>query len=97
MKPLRGDRNQCSICNQYFNSTGAFNKHRIFSDPKKHDWSTRRCMTPDEMLSSGMSTNQAGFWVTSKMPEHRYIRTEGNEDHNKGSQRHASDGKELAG
>jgi len=87
MKLLKGDRNQCSVCKELFNSVGAFDKHRIFEDPKKHDWTTRRCMTPDEMLKQGMSTNNAGFWITKKMPENRYARTEGNETLQQGSER----------
>lgn len=64
-KTLRGDRNQCPSCDEYFNSTYAFEKHRIgdFTD------GTRRCLTTEEMLEKGMGVNSTGFWVTSLMPK----------------------------
>ncbi len=97
MKLLKGNRNQCAVCKEYFNSVGAFDKHRVFQNPKVRDWATRRCMTSDEMISSGMSLNQAGFWVTEKMPEQFLKGLKENEDHNKGCHRNANDGKVLAG
>ena len=95
MKLLKGNRNQCGVCKEYFNSIGAFDKHRVFDKPK--DWATRRCMTSDEMISSGMSLNQAGFWVTEKMPEQLLKGLKENESHNKSSKRNASDGEVMAG
>ena len=65
MKILRGDRNQCQGCKEYFNSTGAFDKHRT----GKHGVD-RRCRTPEEMLEKGFSLNAAGYWIASKMPDH---------------------------
>lgn len=62
MKLLRGDRNQCQICKQYFNSTGAFDKHRI----GKHGVD-RRCRTPEEMTQAGMFLRPDGFWIGSPM------------------------------
>jgi hypothetical protein len=62
MKLLRGDRNQCQICKQYFNSTGAFDKHRI----GKHGID-RRCRTPEEMTHAGMFLRPDGFWIGSPM------------------------------
>jgi hypothetical protein len=61
---LRGDRNQCPGCSEYFNSTHAFEKHRagVFGV-------SRRCLTPDEMSAKGMAKNAAGFWIGSKMPD----------------------------
>jgi len=59
---LTGARCQCRACDEYFNSTFAFDKHRI-GKPEN-----RQCMTQDAMLAKGMSTNEAGFWVSSKMP-----------------------------
>lgn len=52
-----GDRNQCPTCHQYFNSTRAFDKHRV------GDHGRRRCMTTEEMLAKKMRLNAAGFWV----------------------------------
>jgi len=97
MKLLKGNRNQCGVCKEYFNSIGAFDKHRIFNDPKIRDWATRRCMTSDEMISSGMSLNQAGFWVTDKMPEQFLKGLKENESNNKSSKRNANDGEVVAG
>lgn len=59
-KTLRGDRNQCPTCAEYFNSGFAFSKHRI----GKHGVD-RRCMSVAEMDDAGMSRNQAGFWISS--------------------------------
>jgi hypothetical protein len=56
---LGSQRNQCQGCKQYFNSTGAFDKHRT----GKHGVN-RRCMTPEEMTAKGMSINKDGFWIT---------------------------------
>lgn len=95
MKLLKGNRNQCGVCKEYFNSIGAFDKHRVFDKPK--DWATRRCMTSDEMISSGMSLNQAGFWITEKMPEQFLKGLKENESHNKSSKRDTSDGEVMAG
>jgi hypothetical protein len=66
MKTLRGQRNQCPSCGEYFNSNVAFEKHRI------GDFGIdRRCATVDEMLSfkKPMAVNSTGFWVTALMPE----------------------------
>ena len=65
MKPLRGDRNQCQGCKEYFNSTGAFEKHRTGQYGVD-----RRCRTPEEMIAKGFSLNAAGYWVASKMPDY---------------------------
>lgn len=62
---LNGQRNQCPTCNLYFNSNGAFDKHRIGSFAKGE----RRCMTVDEMLADGMVLPEDGFWVGSLMPQ----------------------------
>lgn len=61
---LTGDRNQCPTCNEFFNSTAAFVKHRAgrVATPE------RRCLTPDEMTAAGMAKNTADFWVTALMP-----------------------------
>jgi hypothetical protein len=60
---LRGQRNQCRGCSQYFNSNFAFDKHRV----GEHGHN-RRCLTPDEMSAKGMSLNSDGFWVGKSMP-----------------------------
>jgi hypothetical protein len=63
MKLLKGDRNQCTSCKHYFNSIGAFEKHRTGA------MNNRRCLTEDEMINKGMSVNSAGFWIGTKMPD----------------------------
>ena len=64
MKLLKGNRNQCGGCDEYFNSIGAFEKHRT----GKHGVD-RRCRTHEEMTAIGMSLNRDGFWIGEKMPE----------------------------
>jgi hypothetical protein len=59
---LTGDRNQCPGCDEYFNSTAAFDKHRV----GQHGVD-RRCLNADQMLAKGMAKNSAGFWVGSPM------------------------------
>ena len=57
---LSGDRNQCQACESYFNSTTAFDKHRV------GDFGVdRRCRTAVEMLAIGMVLRDNGFWVGS--------------------------------
>lgn len=63
-KQLRGDRNQCAGCGQYFNSLHAFDKHRT----GEHGLD-RRCLSPDEMTAKGMHVASDGFWRGSAMPE----------------------------
>jgi hypothetical protein len=61
---LNGDRNQCQVCNHYFNSSFAFDKHRT------GDFGiSRRCLSSTEMESKGMLMNANGFWVSQAMPK----------------------------
>ena len=59
---LRGDHCQCAACGEYFNSTYAFDKHRV--GPFTHDLRTRRCLTPDEMRVKGMAQKPEGWWIS---------------------------------
>ena len=59
---LTGDRNQCPSCALYFNSTRAFDRHRVGAIGRD-----RRCLTATGMLEIGMARNRAGFWVGSLM------------------------------
>lgn len=62
-RTLRGDRNQCPTCGEYFNSSAAFDKHRtgrIGVD--------RRCMTTEEMRERGMVLRDDGFWRSAENP-----------------------------
>lgn len=63
-KRLRGDRNQCAGCGEYFNSSHAFDKHRTGIHGVD-----RRCLTPEEMTAAGMHFGDDGFWRGSKMPD----------------------------
>lgn len=67
-KPLRGDRCQCQGCYEYFNSTAAFDKHRI-GKRLRGQVLVRRCLRLDEMRALGMSQNEAGFWVSRARPK----------------------------
>ena len=62
---LRGDRNECPGCGGLFNSTRAFERHRL----GRVATAERRCATEPEMLGRGMARNKAGFWVTELRPE----------------------------
>ena len=56
---LRGDHCRCSGCGAFFNSTRAFQKHRV------GDWSARRCLTASDMLAAGMARSATGWWLSS--------------------------------
>ena len=64
MKLLKGNRNQCQGCKEFFNSNGAFDKHRT----GKHGVD-RRCRTIEEMTGIGMSLNKDCSWIGEKMSE----------------------------
>jgi hypothetical protein len=57
---LRGDHCRCSICGAFFNSTRAFDKHRV------GEWARRRCLAPEDMAAKGMSISRSGWWVASR-------------------------------
>ena len=56
---LTGSRCQCRACDEYFNSTFAFEKHRT----GKPD--SRSCLTSNQMSDKGMVKNEALFWVSA--------------------------------
>jgi len=60
---LTGDRCQCTVCGVYFNSTKAFDKHRVGAFPH------RVCRGAAEMVEAGMVLRDNGFWVASQMSE----------------------------
>ncbi|VTU25129.1 hypothetical protein SRS16CHR_03598 [Variovorax sp. SRS16] len=57
---LTGDRNQCPTCGDFFNSTHAFDRHRI----GRHAGNQRRCLTAPEMEAQGIALTASGFWVS---------------------------------
>lgn len=61
---LSGDRNQCPSCNEYFNRTSVFEKHRT-----GRFGIDRRCLTTVEMERAGMFKAADGFWRGARMPE----------------------------
>jgi hypothetical protein len=58
---LQGDRCRCSTCGELFNSTLAFDKHRV-----GEYGSSRRCLDAVQMTIRGMSKLDDGFWVTRR-------------------------------
>lgn len=63
---LTGDRNKCCGCNEFFNSTAAFDKHRVGEFGSPHD--PRRCLKVTEMVAKGMTKNADGWWITKPNP-----------------------------
>lgn len=54
-------RCKCPTCGLFFNSIAGFDKHR------KGNYSEGRiCLSEPEMLSIGMDTSEAGYWLTAK-------------------------------
>ena len=74
---LNGARNQCPTCHEYFNSNGAFDKHR--TGPHGVN---RRCSTPEEMKEKGMSLRKDGFWIADSMSEALIKKHEAQKDEN---------------
>lgn len=58
-KTLRGDRNQCPLCAEYFKSSKAFDQHKTGSIGVN-----RRCLTTAEMLARNFSKTVEGFWCS---------------------------------
>lgn len=74
MPKLTGNRNQCPTCREFFNSNGAFDKHRTGAFGKASGPSQRRCLKPDEMRAIGMTKNDAGFWIGSVLDDSALVR-----------------------
>lgn len=61
IKPkLTGDRCECPTCGDRFNSTAAFDEHRV-----GRYGVNRRCLSADDMAAEGMRLRADGFWTTS--------------------------------
>lgn len=65
-RTLTGDRNQCPTCGEYFNSTLAFDTHRV----GRHVGNQRTCLTVPQMRAGSMALNAAGFWVSRAWVPH---------------------------
>jgi hypothetical protein len=57
-RQLRGDHCQCGGCGLYFNSTYAFDRHRVT------ERASRRCLTVAEMLHRNMAQSLTGWWTS---------------------------------
>lgn len=74
---LRGDRCRCTACGELFNSTHAFDKHRVGLQrlrvvAKKpvpahlqRVGTDNRCFDIAAMEEMGFSKNSRGFWITA--------------------------------
>ena len=60
-------RNQCRGCGLYFNSTSAFEMHRI----GKYGVD-RRCKTPEEMKAANMHLNKDGYWAGKGREDYKF-------------------------
>jgi hypothetical protein len=65
-RKLRGDRNCCPSCSQYFNSITAFDQHRIGSFK-----AGRRCLSISDMESQNFGKTKDGFWLCPVLAEDR--------------------------
>jgi hypothetical protein len=68
MLPRYTDKCRCSICGEYFNSSGAFGRHRVgpFAPIGKPE--TRRCLSVEEMLAKDFFKKSSGHWARGKRP-----------------------------
>lgn len=61
---LTGNRCQCAGCGDYFNSTSTFDRHRAGAYDTR---TSRRCLSPAELILRGWSRNGGGFWIERAM------------------------------
>jgi hypothetical protein len=60
-RTLRGDHCHCGTCDEYFNSTYAFDMHRVGDHGMP---GSRRCLTVQEMRQRGMDKNATDWWIS---------------------------------
>jgi hypothetical protein len=65
---LTDSRCQCKGCGEYFNSAKTFDGHRVGRFVPITEPSQRRCLSAAEMTAKGWLLNQAGFWISGKLP-----------------------------
>jgi hypothetical protein len=63
-RPLNGDHCRCSACGEHFNSTHAFDMHRVRPHVPIKEPIQRRCLLPAEMLAKRMKVSGRGYWIT---------------------------------
>ena len=68
---LTGVKCKCSGCGNYFNSTSAFDKHRIGRIGKVNV--PRHCLSIEQMISAGMAQNKAGYWSSKAWDANRKL------------------------
>jgi predicted DNA-binding transcriptional regulator AlpA len=66
LRRLTGSRCRCPTCDEYFNSTSAFDRHR--AGPWRDQGMHRRCLSADEMTARGWRLNAKGFWIERQRP-----------------------------
>ena len=57
-RKLKGDRNQCPVCDEYFNSIKAFDQHKTRSFD-----SIRRCLTVADTQAKNFRKTKDDFWL----------------------------------
>jgi hypothetical protein len=65
-RPFRGSRCQCCACLEYFNSTHAFDRHRVGRHVPIDQALHRRCLTVMELRCAGWACDPRGFWRTPR-------------------------------
>lgn len=64
---LTGNRCQCPACGLLFTSPREFDRHRVGQHAGTKEWrSSRRCLSPAELLLRGWVRNARGFWMKSR-------------------------------
>jgi hypothetical protein len=67
---LTKDRNECPTCGALFETSDAFDAHRVGKFAEGSKPNTRRCLTTTEMHEVGFRANKAGFLLSEV--EHKY-------------------------
>lgn len=70
--PHGTDKCRCMTCGEYFNSTFAFDAHRIFTSKEAvqaKDYARRACLSGEAMRARGMAISATGHWVTAPRPQ----------------------------
>lgn len=75
IKPLRGQRNQCGACREYFARNSGHAKHRVGSFSED----TRRCLSVPEMEARGFTRAAGGFWRMPSRGENPWSKTKESE------------------